>query len=264
MILSSMCNGDPPPPGFNDLLGVFLPKGSTDEDTAKSAKRTADNTRPLGLKNTDNKTVAAVANRSITPTIAANADNSQNGFVIRRQGIDNVAVLDAQSRIQDHIAGANPALTTENLPIMPLYDFCAAFPSVAHEFIFIVLTALKIPQGLFLFLKSLYENIRCVGCFDGVSIFLYLIQSGIIQGCPASGSVFVLVVDGFLKLLNTIEKEATTRAFADDIGSVIPALHMLPKYYRAFNVFERISGLGLKATKMCHHPPWQKTHSRTH
>ena len=244
-----MCNGEHPSQGFNDLLGVFLPKGSTDEDTAKSAKRSAENTRPLGLKNTDNKVVAAVTNRSITPTIATNSDKSQNGFVIGRQGIDNVIALDTQARIQDHIAGNNKNLTTENIPIMPLYDFCAAFPSVAHEFIFIILTALKIPQGLYLFLKSIYENIRCVGCFDGVNIFLYLIESGIIQGCPASGSVFVLVVDGFLRFLNTISKDATTRAFADDIGSVIPTLNLLPKYYRAFNLFERVSGLGLKAKK---------------
>jgi hypothetical protein len=148
-----MCNV--PSQGFNDLLGVFLPKGSTDEDTAKSAKRSAENTRPLSLKNTDNKIVAAVTNRSITPIIATNSDKSRNGFVIGRQGIDNVIALDTQARIQDHIAGNNKNLTTENLPILPLYDFCTAFPSVAHEFIFIVLTALNVPQGLFLFLKPI-------------------------------------------------------------------------------------------------------------
>jgi hypothetical protein len=57
------------------------------------------------------------------------------------------------------------------------------------------------------------------------------------------------VVDGFLKALNAMSAETTTRAFADDIGSVIPSLNLIPKFYRAFNVFERISGLGLKAKK---------------
>ena len=80
-------------------------------------KRSADNTRPLGLKNTDNKIVAAVANRAITPTIAANADSSQNGFVTKRQGINNVVVLDTQARIQDHIAGTkNPIPTRPRSP----------------------------------------------------------------------------------------------------------------------------------------------------
>ena len=37
--------------------------------------------------------------------------------------------------------------------------------------------------------------------------------------------------------------------FADDIGSIIPALKHLPKVYRAFNLFERISNLGRKAKK---------------
>ncbi len=68
-----MCNGDPPPIGFNDMLGIFLPKGAADDDTKSCVKRSAENTRPLGLKNTDNKTVAAVVNRAFTPTSAANA-----------------------------------------------------------------------------------------------------------------------------------------------------------------------------------------------
>ena len=69
-----------------------------------------------------------------------------------------------------------------------------------------------------------------------------------VLGFTLSGSVFVLVVNGFLKLIKILCKDATTRAFADDIGSVLPALYLLPQFYRAFNMFERISGLGLKPT----------------
>lgn len=99
-----MCNGDTPPLGFNDMLAAFLPKGSADEDTKKNANQTGENTRPLGLKNTGNKTVDTVVNRTITPAIATNANKSQNGFVAGRQGVDNVVTLDTQTCIQDHIA----------------------------------------------------------------------------------------------------------------------------------------------------------------
>ena len=109
--------------------------------------------------------------------------------------------LDTQALIQDHIAGAVDNLKTSDMPIMPLYDFSAAFPSVAHDFMFIILTALKFPQGLFLFLKPLYTNNRCIGCFDGVSMFLYFICSGIIQGCPLSGSIFALAIDALIRLM---------------------------------------------------------------
>ena len=110
------------PTRFNDMLAVFLPKGSADENTKKNSNQTAENTRPLGLENTDNKTVAAVVNRTITPAIATNANKSQNGFVAGRQGVDNVVTLDTQARIQDHIAGTVDNLKTEDMPIMPLYD----------------------------------------------------------------------------------------------------------------------------------------------
>ena len=132
---------------------------------------------------------------------------------------------------------------------MPLYDFCAAFPSIAHDFMFIIFTALGLLEGLLAFLKALSTNNRGFGRFDGLTVCFYDILSGIIQGCPASGSLFVLSVDGFLRLLNSLVAGATNQAFADDIGFVIPSLEHLPKYYRAFNMFERISGLALKPKK---------------
>ena len=46
---SMMC-GTLPPDDFNSSLGIFLPKGSADDDTTTSVNRTADNTRPIGLK----------------------------------------------------------------------------------------------------------------------------------------------------------------------------------------------------------------------
>ena len=57
------------PVGFNDFLGMYLPKGSLDEDTKNIINRIAECTRRLGLKNTDNKTIAGVVNYAITPAI---------------------------------------------------------------------------------------------------------------------------------------------------------------------------------------------------
>ena len=104
-------------------------------------------------------------------------------------------------------------------------------------------------RGPYQFLKAFYSHNRCFGKFDGCVILLYTILSGIIQGCPASGSVFIMAVDGFLRLLKALDKGATNQAFADDIGSVIPSLSAIPKFYRAFNLFEKISDLGLKPQK---------------
>ena len=43
-------NGTTPPNGFNNSLGIFPPKGTADDDTLNSVKRSAENTRPLGPK----------------------------------------------------------------------------------------------------------------------------------------------------------------------------------------------------------------------
>mgnify|MGYP002176331320 FL=1 len=108
------------------------------------------------------------------------------------------------------------------------FDFCAAFPSVAHAFIFIILETIKIPIGLLNFFRGLDHNNRCFADFGNGTQFLYDILSGIIQGCPLSGSIFVLTVDPFLQLLKRTIPSATNRAFADDIATLVQSLQDLP------------------------------------
>ena len=247
--LRKLYNGELAPEDFNDQLGIFPPKGSADDDTILSVNRTADCTRPLGLKNTDNKILSGVTNSAITPAITDSAHGSQNGFVAGRQGINNVVTLDAQSRIADLKANAQVPLQLPDIPLLTLYDFCAAFPSIVHNYIFMVLVAAGLPTGLINFFRALYHNNRCFATFDGEVIFLYKILSGIIQGCPASGTVFVICVDPFLRLLNEVVKDPTICAFADDIGAIVPSLQQLHHFHKSFSLFEQISGLALKANK---------------
>ena len=114
--------------------------------------------RPLGLKNTDNKTIAAVNNYTISGAITHWADSQQNGFICGRQGLNNIIDIDARARISDTSATAAQAKLpcppkeqketntpksppTNSLPAIILFDFCAAFPSVAHELILIICKA---------------------------------------------------------------------------------------------------------------------------
>ena len=62
-------DGMRPPLGFNNSLGIFLPKGTADDNTLSS------------LKNTDNKTIAAAINYAISCAITHWADSKQNGFI---------------------------------------------------------------------------------------------------------------------------------------------------------------------------------------
>ena len=199
-------DGKEPADDFNHQMGIFAPKGSLDQDSADSVNRTADCTRPLGLKNTDNKTLAGVTNNAIATPVSEGAHVSQNGFVNGRQGLNNVVTLDAQSRKFDLVHAAQKNKLIADTPFLAFFDFCAAFPSIAHTFIFIVLEAVGLPQGLINFFKTLYTNNRCYSTFNGQTVFLYIL-SGIIQGCPASGTIFVIAVDPFLRLPDSIIKK---------------------------------------------------------
>ena len=73
----------------------------------------------------------------------------------------------------------------------------------------------------------LYSNNKCHARIGGKSISLYVLASGIIQGCPLSGSVFVIVVDTFLNLLGFQAFQTICKAFADDIGCLMKKLFQL-------------------------------------
>ena len=146
-----MLNGNDAPKGFNHSLAIFPPKGIEDGD-AEEVQRAAEDTRPLNLKNTDNKTLAGVTNETLKKPIAKSAPVSQRGFVKGRQGLDNVVDIDTRARILDMQANG------DNVPAIMLYDYAAAFPSVSHTFLFLCLTAAGIPEGIVSFFRALYKD----------------------------------------------------------------------------------------------------------
>ena len=248
-VLAHLCAGNTPPDDFNESLGIFPAKGTSDDDSALLLKRAASDTRPLSCKNCDNKTLSGVVNLVMTPKIASHADDQQEGFVKGRQGINNVITMDCHSRVLDAVAASNGPLPVDLLPLLLLFDFAAAFPSLAHDFIFAMLQFHEVPVGLDLFLRALYYNNRCYAVFDGVRHFLYTIYSGILQGCPVSGSLFVMAIDPFLRMLRKKVFGARTKAFADDIASALGSLSLLRSMFMCFERFRKISGLALKPKK---------------
>ncbi len=82
--------------------------------------------------------------------------------------------------------------------------------------------------------------------------FLFWVSSGILQGCPLSGTLFVLCLDPMLRNINaTIEFRdlAVTRACADDIGASLQALRHLALYFPIFERMRLIAKLTLKPSK---------------
>ena len=138
--------------GLNDSFAVFPPKGDHANDSTGPVRKPED-TRPLSLKNADNKTIAGITNCALSPKIATWADESQRGFVTGRNGLDNVVDLDSASRRLDLLA--TPGL----IPILVFWDFAAAFPSIAHEYLMSCLRAAGLPAGFLNLVAAIYE--RC-------------------------------------------------------------------------------------------------------
>ena len=145
---------------FNASLGEFCGKGSKDDDTAETMKGRPDETRPLSLKNADNKTIAAIVNRKIARPLAEWANHCQEGFVVGRQGVNNIVKIDAKARIADARAYYDGNGKVGRLPSLILFDILAAFPSVAHLYIFAILELCSLPEGLLNYLKSPVQKQR--------------------------------------------------------------------------------------------------------
>ena len=69
------------------------------------------------------------------------------------------------------------------VPIAALYDFLAAFPSVAHDRVRLLFDFYPLPEGLRCTLRSFYEAAEVMAARDP-AVLLYIVTAGVIQGCP--------------------------------------------------------------------------------
>lgn len=81
---------------------------------------------PLGHKNTDIKLICNVVNHWLKYITAEWAHATQRGFVSNRHLLQNGPELDAAARLY-----GDPEQRLR-VPLVALWDFAAAFPSVAH------------------------------------------------------------------------------------------------------------------------------------
>jgi hypothetical protein len=278
LLFLDMCCGKAPPLSFNDSSIAFAIKDDKPEDPVDTI-RAAKDLRPIGLKNTDNKIIAGVINGAIAGPFASAAVRIQRGFVRGRQIIDNVVELDAAARIQanDTLIAGRSWLPTDphhsspssaDLSVLAFWDFAAAFPSVAHEWLMLCCAASGLPTGLCTIIGLFYSNACIFVESGGKSQFLCWLRSGIIQGCPLSGFLYALCADPFLKKMvadvvgheyvAAVPSEDLTiaevrtgviRACADDVGGAFANLTAFSRTVPAFNCAANFANLHLKGSK---------------
>ena len=261
-ITDAQCRGELPPTGFNDSATIFVPKGDFATDAVAMVRNPMD-TRPLSLKNADNKVCAACVSKCIADVVTAGTHESQNGFVRGRQLIQNPVDLDSAARAfalkaddlnQSHVEKKSEP-SEQVIAILAFFDFATAFPSVAHAWLFAVLRAAHAPTWLINYVSSLYAENKTYHMNSHGKTLFFSILAGVLQGRPLSATLSIFAINPFLIHFHSLLSPkglGIVRACADDIGICLQNLQNYKTLTLAHEVFQeakKLANLNLKPTK---------------
>jgi len=240
-----LAGGDVPHDDFNESIMVFVPKDVTDrEEIEGDIVRGPMALRPLSLKNTDNKTIAGLTNNRLSPVLSKQSFWIQRGFIRGRSMLRNTLDLDTVMRLA--------SFRTDLFPILVLFDFAAAFPSIFHCWLLTIIEFSGLPVGMINVIRAMYSSVKAfVHSSDGL-ILLFHILSGVLQGCPLSGSLFMICIEHFIRRLYALidaKSLGCTRVCADDIGIVLRDRMVLKRLKGVFDTAALVDGAVLKPVK---------------
>jgi hypothetical protein len=238
------------PVHFNHSHLIFIPK-NTEVSDEMVIGHSAGDLRPLNLSNSDNKLFSLALNGRLAALCQISVAPPQRGFVAGRHLEDNLLGLEA--------AAISLSATNLKRSAAIFFDFRTAFPSLAHTWIFAVLTRMGIPSYFIHAVRQLYTDCSAMLLFNGAELDSILIESGIKQGCPLSGSLFALAIDPLIRYLlhTSVLGSLCLTAFADDIAIVVANLFtMLPGILESFSKWALATSLCLNYVKSAIIPLW--------
>ena len=206
-------------------------------------------TRPLSLVDVANRLIAMAIKRRWERRMSRWVSKFQRGFLPGRSMLANVIELES--------ASLNASMEHRR-PMAILVDFQAAFPSIRHRYMELVLEGIGLPPEQLRVLRTLYLDGHCVISAGGNTWPGFPMTSGIRQGCPLSPLLFAVVMDLLLRRLTThLPGQHTHRAFADDVGLVITDLPaQLQPLVALLSEFGSISGMQVNRRKTIGIPLW--------
>ena len=176
----------------------------------------------------------------------------QRGFVAGRSITDNVVEIEG--------FGQSYAIAEAEDPAILLFDIRAAFPSLAHQWLFVVLRRMRVPIFMINCIKELYRDGIAEVVLMGQRWGRFPIRSGIRQGCPASGTLFALAADPCIRFIihKLTPERGVLTAYADDVAAAVRELfEAIAVLDQAFEVIGRCSALELHPGKVVVIPLWK-------
>lgn len=232
LMLSGFVDGMRVPERFNEAWLVVLPKGSEDMEATGDIVRAADVLRPLLLKNADSKTTAATLAWAMRRIVASGAHASQRGFVARRDLIRST--VDASLHL-----------------VILFCDIVAAFPSVKRPWGRAVLRRQGMPKAAIRVVDATNDGMTVLLRQGGVHE-LGEVTSGIAQGCPLAGVLFVSAMDPVGRRLHgalRTERAGMSRLCADDTAVILRAASFLSSLAPVFRDAGAFAGVRLRPSK---------------
>ncbi len=134
---------------FNHCFLVFIPKGEDPGDRGTVARSPA-LVRPISLSNTASKFFALAVNKPLAQVAQITVHPRQRGFVGGRSITDNIIEIEGFAQSYTIADPDDPAIL--------LFDIRAAFPSLAHQWLFVVLRRMGVPLFPIQRVKDLYRG----------------------------------------------------------------------------------------------------------
>ena len=131
------------------------------------------------------------------------------------------------------------------------FDILAAFPSLAHKFLWLTLVSAGLPPEFIRALRKVYVNNKHLIKIDGKIYDGPTILAGVRQGCVLSMLLFAICIEALLRLIEKLlEENDEAGCFADDLAIVIhSAKNKLAPLALLFEKFAKASCLTLNISK---------------
>lgn len=147
-------------------------------------------------------------------------------------------------RVRDPVASMDDQAIFD-APALVLLDFRSAFPSLSRESVSLAALASEMPVGWQRVLDALYRpSTPWIG--SGARSEAMQVGAGVPQGCPASGSIFVVATEVVVLMLQGVVALSWVLVFAADLALVIPSMTMAEKVQHVLDTFKTVSNLELE------------------
>jgi hypothetical protein len=192
-----------------DSLSTSLDRGLLSESQRKSIvrlipkkgkdKKCLENLRPISLQSKDNKFVAKAITNRILELSKSIVTNHQNSYIPGRYIGNNIKNV---QYIKEHAQSSGNALFIMSI------DIAAAFDSISHSFVFNVLKRIGVSNTFLKCISMLLSDYKSAVITNNGLTEFYPIEKSTMQGAPASGPLFNIVMQAFTNvILNDSEIE---------------------------------------------------------